>query len=441
MKNFRRILALVLCLALAFSVTACSTGGSSSSSSSGGSASGSDSGSTVELTFWGGLTGDDAKAMQGMVDDFNSSQSDIHVTWFTVSWSEVFSKFETSFNTDAAPDVMLMHVTDIPNYASRDMITPLADVAKACNISESDYSKPVWNGAFYDGTQYAIPWDYHELAVYVNNTLFKNAGLDPTKAFTSEDEFFSACEALKASGTTPVSLGVTHGHTGRFWYSLLYQYGGSFCDDSFTKAEFNSDAGVKAMTFLNKIIENGYAPAGETDIDGDWLGGTTAMNFEGPWFTPTAVAAGMDFSILPFPQIGETQAIWGSSHTLTVPKYDGRSAEKTDAINVFLAWMIEHSYTWGEKSGQIPANNTVSSSKEYTSCDIYKYQKTFIDTSEYVHYEPLCPADAEFGFDNSISPILTAVSNVLSGNGSDIQTELKTAEDAVNSIFKEYSNK
>lgn len=446
MKTAKRFFAILLSISLLIAMTACSGSNGTTNPAAGTDNTGETvatsgtktSDGAVELTFWAGLTGGDMAAMQGMVDAFNASQSDIKVNFYSISWSEIFSKFEASFNTENGPDIMLMHPTDIPNYASREMLSDVAEISSVAGVRKEDYPESVWNGAFFNGIQYAIPCDYHSMGVYVNNSLFQAAGLDPTAEITSEEQFFAICDALKASGVYPMSMSPSYAHTYRYWYGLLYQFGGTFCDDSFTTASFNSDAGVKAMEFLAKIVDKGYCPTNETDIDADWLAGQTAMVIEGPWFTPTAVQADFEFSTIPFPTIGNSPAVWGSSHTLTVPRFDKRSAEKTEATKTFLAYFVEHTYEWGATSGQIPANNAVSASEEYKSCDFYQYQLAFIESASGVHYEPLCAADAEFGADNTLSPVMVAITNCLTDTSVDFMTELNSAAESVNDIFSEY---
>lgn len=441
MRKLKKTLALLVCLVMMLSLAAC--GSSQTESTAPAEAASSEAAPAaekVQLTFWAGLTGDDLNAMQGMVDEFNASQDGIEVTFYSVSWSEIFSKLEASYDTDVCADVMLMHVTDIPNYGARGMLSDMSELAAACGITEADYPASVWAGAFYDGVQYAIPWDYHHFCLYVNNEMFTAAGLDPTAAFEDEAAFLSACEALKTAGYSAIGVGAADAHTYRAWYGLLYQLGGSFCDDAFTTAEFASPEGEQALAWLRSLVDKGYAPEHEDDAQSDWLSGKVAIRFDGPWFTPTAVKSDIDFSVIPFVKLSDTGAVWGSSHTLTVPNRTNRSAEKTEAINTFYSWMISHGYEWGAKSGQIPANYNVAASDEYKACDIYQYQKTFIDTAEWVHYEPLCTADSEFGADNALSPVLTAVTNIVSGNSTDIAAELQTAADSVNDIFAEYNS-
>lgn len=64
---------------------------------------------------------------------------------------------------------------------------------------------------------------------------------------------------------------------------------------------------------------------------------------------------------------------------------------------------------------------------------------TFIDSSQGVVYEPLCAADAEFGADNALSPVVTAVSDIITGRESDVSAVLANAAEKVNDIFDEYN--
>mgnify|MGYP000275723282 FL=1 len=171
MKTAKRLLAILLSVLLIVAMTACSsketTPPAAQTDSTGDTTQTAPateaSGDAVELTFWAGLTGADLNAMQGMVDAFNASQSAIKVNFYSISWSEIFSKFEASFNTDNGPDVMLMHVTDVPNFGGRDMLSDVSEIAAAAGVKGEDYPASVWNGAFYNGAQYAIPWDYHNM--------------------------------------------------------------------------------------------------------------------------------------------------------------------------------------------------------------------------------------------------------------------------------------
>lgn len=188
------------------------------------------------------------------------------------------------------------------------------------------------------------------------------------------------------------------------------------------------------MDFMASWVANGYAPEAEADIDADWLGGTTAMVIEGPWFVPTAMESGLNFATVEFPQVLAENAVWGSSHTITVPRYDDRSDEETEATQTFIKWLVDNSFNWSAQSGQIPANRQVRESDDYMNLDLYQYAQAFINQADYVVYEPLCPGTSEFGADNELSPVANAVYSVVSGEN-DSPAALAEAADSVDSIL------
>lgn len=418
-----------------------SEGGSSSegsSSSEGGSSSESSSSSKskIQLTFWAGLTGDDQQAMADLVTKFNGEQDRIQVDWYSVTWGEIFTKLSAASNTDVGPDVMLMHPTDLATYAEKEMIVSLDDLIDGMDLNATDYSDTIWSGNQVNGAQYGIPIDFHSMGMFINLDKFEEAGLTIEDAkVTSIDEFNALCEKLSGDGQYAIGLGSNYAHTYRYFYGLLHQASGKFLNDDMTKAEFNSDAGVEALDFLASWVNSGYAPEAEADIDADWLGQTTAMVIEGPWFVPTAMSSDINFATVEFPQVFGENAVWGSSHTITVPRYDGRTEEETEAIQEFVSWLVANSFEWGAASGQIPANKTVFESEAYRSLELYQYAQAFIDEASYVVYEPLCPGTSEFGADNELSAVANAVYSVIAGED-DTLTALDKAAESVNTILE-----
>jgi multiple sugar transport system substrate-binding protein len=395
---------------------------------------------TVEINMWSGMTGADADVMQSMAGEFMEENPDIKVSFTSVTWSEMFTKWQQAFNSDLGPDVMMMHSTDICNYAPNDMLMPLDEISSSLGIDSADYSEAAWAGVKNGGTLYGIPLDFHCMGVFKNVEMFEEAGLDPNMTFETEEDFLNACKALSDSenGKYAVGIGSNYAHTYRYWYSLLYQFNGSFVNDDFTEAEFASEEGKKALDWIAALpLELKYAPYNEQDIDADFLNGTCAMVIDGPWFIPTVLESGMEFTTTAFPQIGETPAVWANSHVVTLPVESGRSEKEQEAAERLLVWIIEHSYEWGSQSGQIPANAAVRESEEYKASEVYPYVQAFVDQKDYIKYEPLCAGTAEFGADNELSPVMSAVTNIVSGNTDDTMGELESAAKSVTNILNE----
>ncbi|MDI9594110.1 MAG: extracellular solute-binding protein, partial [Atribacterota bacterium] len=114
----------------------------------------------VTIRFWGGWTGPDKFGMEKIVNNFMAENPDIKVEFFTAPWTEVFTKFSTTYGTNASPDLLAMHVSDISQFATRGMLMNVEDIAVANNIKAEDFPLNVWEGQFYNGEQYGIPLDY-----------------------------------------------------------------------------------------------------------------------------------------------------------------------------------------------------------------------------------------------------------------------------------------
>ncbi|MEI6157598.1 MAG: extracellular solute-binding protein [Atribacterota bacterium] len=83
----------------------------------------------VTIRFWGGWTGPDKFGMEKIVNNFMAETPDVKVEFFTAPWTEVFTKFSTTYGTNAAPDLLAMHVSDISQFASRDMLMEVEEIA------------------------------------------------------------------------------------------------------------------------------------------------------------------------------------------------------------------------------------------------------------------------------------------------------------------------
>jgi len=388
----------------------------------------------VTIRFWGGWTGPDKFGMEKIVNNFVAENPDIKVEFFTAPWTEVFTKFSTTFGTNAAPDLLAMHVSDISQFASRGMLMEVEEIAKVNNIIAEDFPINVWQGQFYANKQYGIPLDYHPMAVYKNADMYQAAGLDPNISWNTMDSFIDSMQKTTKGDQFGLAIGVNHSHTMRYWYGWLFQQnGGVFLNEEQNQAAFNSDQGVKALQFMHDLsYKYNVVPPHESDIDKDFLSGKVAALMEGPWWVPgVKEQKNLKIVLAPFPQVFDQPAVWAGSHTLTLPKRADKA--KIDATVKLLAYIVSHSVDWGN-SGQIPASLSVIQSDAYKNLPDYKYYKVFIEQANNIHFEPLLVQTASFGADNSMSPVLNAILAVML-NEADPKEALDLAASEINAIF------
>lgn len=394
----------------------------------------------VNINYWAGLTGSDRQVMEELVDAFNAENQDVKVEFFSAPWSEMFTKWAAAFGTASGPDVVMVHNTDIPNFASRKMLASLDELGSALGIREADYPGSVWKGNSYLGVQYGIPLDFHPMGVFKNVDAFRAAGIDPDITFDSMEKFIETAQKLTVSDARGnvtqwgVGLGSDHAHSMRYWYGLLFQAGGQFLTADDAKAAFNSAAGKQALQFLaDWVTKYEISPYHQSDIDRDWMSGNVAMVIEGPWFISTASDSDINFTVAPFPQIFKQPGVWSGSHSLAIPSSKISDARSSAATRL-VTYIAQNSLKWAD-SGQIPASYAVTNSSAYKALDNYVHFKAFLDQGEFVKYEPLIPKTAELGADNQLSPVLNSIYSVIRGD-STVDRALTEAERQTNEILK-----
>jgi multiple sugar transport system substrate-binding protein len=351
-------------------------------------------GPAVALAFWNGFTGGDGTYIKKIVDDFNKATPNVKVTMNVYQWADFFTKVPAAVASGNGPDVAAMHVDDIPTSAARNIIVPIDDVATALNLTEADFSEVVWKGGVYKDKRYGLPLDAHSLGMYYNKTVLQKAGLDPEKPPTTGEEYLAALEELKGKGIqghwmTPFPF------TGTLQFeSLLWQFGGDLFDGDITKATFDSDAGVQALSWMRDLVTKGYSPA-NVGQDADYIAlknGRNAFNWNGIWqINDLGSIPALQWGAAPLPRIGTQDAVWANSHQFVVMRQSKPDTNKQEAARYFINWVSQRSLEWA-KSGKIPARKSVLESAEFKAL---APEAQFAKQIGYLHFPPQAPGIAD----------------------------------------------
>jgi raffinose/stachyose/melibiose transport system substrate-binding protein len=242
----------------------------------------------------------------------------------------------------------------VPN---EDVLSP-ADIAHVPNVAETRWSGKTWLYPLY---RFIYP-------VVYNKTLFKQAGLDPSKPPTTWAQFVAACKKLEAAGITPIALGLKDGFGGEILGSATFQ-----------KQLFsNYDALVKMVvdgnftsslwkSWLQKLWQ--VKPYFNNDVNsitfGDGLGrfqtGKAAMVFGTPGVQSTIAdmtKAGKNIGVMKPPVFGKGAYANSLANTGNGFQVTNWSKNKQVAGN-FLAYMHtpERLSALYAQTGNFPADN------------------------------------------------------------------------------------
>ena len=218
------------------------------------------------------------------------------------------------------PDVGAMHLDQLATNAARKVIVPVDELAKAIGLEEADFTKDVWQAGIYKDARYGIPLDVHSLAMYSNSDMTKKAGVEAPQG-----------QGRPSRTTSPSSS--RPGWTSPFWMpsrwpahlmflSLLWQNGGEPYAADGTKATFDSDAGVQALSWMVEQVSKGYSPKNVAQ-DSQYVGFKNkklAVTWDGIWQINDLKAAKLPFTLDPIPTIGSQDAAWANSHNFYITR-------------------------------------------------------------------------------------------------------------------------
>ncbi len=321
----------------------------------------------TDLTMWYHGAGNEVERsiLEGIVNDFNASQSD---------WKVSIQQFPQAAYNDSViaaalagelPDILDVDGPNMPNWAWAGYLAPLdIDPAKVENFLPGPLGK--WQGQLYS----IGLWDA-AIAIYARKSVLDENNIRiPTldKPWTG-DEFNAALETLKASGKFdfPIDLGMSD--VGE-WYPyafspFLQSFGGDLVDrTNYQSAEgvLNGDDAVKFGEWWQSMFKNGYAPGPSqdpADHASGFIDGKYALSWNGNWVAvPAMEKYGDDLLFLPAPDFGHGPKIGAASWQFGV----SATSDHKDGASKFIEFAIQDKYLaqFSDGIGLIPATRSAA---------------------------------------------------------------------------------
>jgi multiple sugar transport system substrate-binding protein len=390
----RGFLGLSLGVGAGAALAACG-GKSGPTQSTGGEYTGEYTGPAVSLAFWNGFTGGDGPYMKKLVEEFNSSHQNIKVNMTTIRWQDYYQKVPAAVLGGKGPDVGAAHQDNLATLAARRAILPLDDIAGDLKLDESDFIPAIWRGGIYQDKRYGIPLDVHSLGTYWNTDLLSRAGV--AQPPTDAAGLSQAVAKLKSAGVAnPLwmpSLWPAH----LIFYSLIWQAGGAPYSEDGTQATFNSEAGVRALSWMVDQIKSGASPR-NVAIDTQYNAFKNAKNaitFDGIWQINDlkTTAPKLKWSLTPVPQVFDKQAVWANGHNFVLMAQQKADDNKLQASKSFIDYISKKSVEWAG-AGMIPARNSAREDPSFAQ----QTQATVAKQVDAMHFLPSVPGIGDVGF-------------------------------------------
>lgn len=343
MKRVTASLALVFVL-----VGAACTGGDDGGNGGAGTNGGS---GPVELTMWMGYTPpppeDEAleyKSLQAIVDAFNAAhEGEINVTMQYVNSDNALQKVTVALQGGEQPDISYQYGTNMPQLAQSPKLVDLTDRVNAADFGWDDFFEGERAVATVNGRVYGIPALVDNLAIVYNKDLFEQSGVpEPTPDWTWDDARTAASAITDPDEKIFGMVFPADGSETTVWEyeAMLWAAGGDILSSDNTTAAFNGEGGVRALTTLQQMEQDGslyldFHP--DSGKSGQLFNsGNIGMVITGPWDLSSFPDANYGVQVMPAFDAG------GSHETIAGPDnwviFDN-GPERVDAAWEFLTFL------------------------------------------------------------------------------------------------------
>lgn len=256
---------------------------------------GSEAGGEVEIWYYWETEGHQ-KALDHIIEEYNSSNEyGITVEAKYVPFADFKKQLSIGASAGELPDLVIL---DNPDHASYAAMGVFADLTGRFDVS-TYYEGPI-NSCTLDGKLYGVPFGSNDLLLYYNKDMLEAAGCEVPETWDELLEVSKACTTDTVSGFAHCGL---QNEEGTFNY-LLWQW-----STGATAYEINSEGGIKALTQVQKMIEEGGMTKEminwtQGDTMNQFISGNLAMMINGTWQVPTMreEAPDLNWGVAPIPQ-------------------------------------------------------------------------------------------------------------------------------------------
>jgi multiple sugar transport system substrate-binding protein len=180
-----------------------------------------------------------------------------------VAWGDYWTTLPAQLAGGAEIDMIWLHDSRNDTFGENGWVLPLDSYLEAC-------PPPGWPDSFvgtqidafnYNGSQYAIPYDWAPGGWYINVDLFEAAGLEiPTEETTWDEIIEMALEITEdtdGDGTNDVwglgnLAGPGSGAGGLYW--IVKSFGGEFWNEEINESHLNDEGTIEALQMVADLI-------------------------------------------------------------------------------------------------------------------------------------------------------------------------------------------
>ena len=320
--------------------------------------------SVVKVTFWHAMGGPLGRALDNLINDFNTMQDSIKIVSIGMgNYNALSQKIMASILARKTPTIAQVYESWTTSLYKAHVLVPADSFIKKDTLFQKElpdfYNVFIRDNTF-DSQLVTIPFNKSVMAYFYNVEMFKAKGIK--KFPKTYDELRDVLIKLTSDRTKGTAFGVTVG----MFEQLLYAFGGELLDKD-RKPVFNSEAGRKALQYLKDLLYKykvAHLTTGYQHQD-EFLSGMVAL-VEGSSVSYAFMKRNNpDFTIgmAPIPE-GEKKAVFIMGTNIAI--FERASEKEKRAAWQFIKWFTSPKIQaeWALKTGYVPVRKSSLKIKE-----------------------------------------------------------------------------
>ena len=232
---------------------------------------------------------------------FESEHPGVTVQVEQLTWQSGREKIVTSIAAGRPPDLCELGSTFLPGLVADSTLLDLT--AAAASLRDSLVG---WNIVTDHGRAYALPWMLGTRALYLNDDLFRRAGLDPTNPPGTWAEMREAARAIATKIPDAKGFGMNAGEREILFKKFMpfaWGNGGDILDPTGSRSVMGSRQNIEALRFYLSLKPYSLLDRQEMHEQA-FRKGRLGMIISGPWLLRTLpeTAPKLQFSVALMPR-------------------------------------------------------------------------------------------------------------------------------------------
>lgn len=265
----------------------------------------------TEVKLWTSAEALADPLVERYIKEFEAAHPNVKIQWTTFPWYELRTKVLAAFAAGTGPDIIQIDTPWIPEFVEAGML----DVAPA-EVQADLQANFLPVGRYlvtYKGNVYGYPWWAFTNALIFNQTLFTQAGLNPSSPPRTWEELRVAARKLTRTSAGKLQrAGFLINQRLLHLTDYLYNNGAAVIGEDErgvpkepVKSTFNDPKVVETLTFLSNLYQVDKVGSSQftNNMYEAFQRGEVAMLIEAQWLIPWTLSAAPDlkFGLAPLP--------------------------------------------------------------------------------------------------------------------------------------------